>query len=342
MIMPQNLQAVIFPHASVSEVNLKKVLSLFERVLLFQPWFMEKAPSLAEDLPDIVQVLNPPERLKPGEDFRSLLSEYRQWIRLNKGKGFPAFLAYGEDRFQDPRVYEIRGMIRNMGKSAGEEEKAKALQWHLTLHLTEELEEAQEGAEALFKAAGQLDSPLKGAIEEEDLPGLLSDVPGMERESFFTEERLAQILEAWVCLHGENVPDRGPLVTLSPQVLQYLKEIWEEAALESQGSSLPEWTFHSPDLSASERDDFRRRRETALTGTGLKQAVADFCHDPGRGFPQHESAAEEPEKATGSLQWTLVYLLPAGKDKFPGKYRFMQHLSGKIIGLVQDAARNER
>ena len=342
MIMPQNLQAAIFPHACVSEVNLKEVLSLFERVILFQPWFMEKRPSLAEDLPEIVQVLNPPERLKPGEDFKSLLAEYRQWIRLNKGKGFPAFLAYGEDRFQDPRVYEIRGMIRDMGKSDGDEEKAKALQWHLTLHLAEELEEAQEGAQALFKAAGGLDSPLKGAIEEEDLPGLLSDVPGMERESFFTEERLAQILDAWVSLHGENVPGRGPLVTLSPQVLQFLKETWEEFALESQGSGLPEFTFLSPDLSKSDRDEFRRRRETVLADTSLSRSVADFCHDPGRGFPDPESQGGKPARASGGLQWTLVYLLPTGKDKFRGKYRFMQHLSGKIIGLVKDAARDER
>lgn len=340
-IITRNLQAAIFPHASISERNLKRVLSLFEKVILFQPWFMEKAPLMARDSPHLVQVLNPPERLKPGENFRSLLAEYRQWIRGNKGMGLPAFLALGRERVQNPPVYEIRGMIRSTGTPVEEDEKAEALQWHLTLHLAEELEEERESAETLLKTAAGLDSPLKGALEE-DAPGLLGDVSGLERETFFTEERSAQILDAWVSLYGEKVPDRVPLVTTEPQVLEYLKETWKELAVESQGSGLPEVTFLSPDLSTLGGDSFAERRETVLAGTGLGQAVIEFCRNPGAGFSSLKRQAGEPGRPTGGLQWTFFYLPPTGKERFPRKYQFMKGLSGRILGLVQEAAPHER
>jgi hypothetical protein len=342
-IMTRNLEAAIFPHSSLSKVNLKKVLSVFDRVILFQPWFMEKAPSMAEDSPDMVKILNPPERLKPKENFKSLLAEYRQWIKVNDDRGFPAFLAYAQDRFQEElHIYELRGMIRNMGKTVEEDEITGVLKWHLILHLAEELEEEQQSTETLLSTMGGLDSPLKGVLEDEDVPGLLNDLPGLERETLFTDERLAQVLGAWVSLYGEKVPDRGPLVTIKPQVMHYLAETWEEFVIKGQGPGLPRFTFKSPDLSFLEGDEFLKRREKVLVGAGLRQAVADFCHDPGMGFPRPESPADEAARATGGLEWTFVYLPPNGKGKFPRRWEFMNGLSGKIIGLVQDGARNER
>jgi hypothetical protein len=343
MIMIQSLQCTIFPHASISEANLKKVLSLFERVNLFQPWFMEKLPSMARESPGMVQVTNPPERLKPARDFRTLLAEYRQWIRVNDERGFPALLAYAQDRFQEePRVYEIRGMIRNMGKTVEEDEKARVLRWHLTLHLAEALEEEQESTKSLLRAVGVLDSPLKGALEDEDIPGLLSDVPGLEGETFFSEERLALVLDAWVSLYGEQIPGRGPLVTIKPQVMQFLKEIWEEFVFEGRATGLPVYNFLSPDLSTFDSDEFLKGRDAVLTGTGLRQAVADFCHDPGTGFPHPACPAGDAARATGALDWTFVYLPAHGEKRLPGKYQFMKCLSGKVIGLMQDAANHGR
>jgi hypothetical protein len=340
--MTQNLQAAIFPHSSLSEVNLKKVLSLFEMVVLFQPWFAEKAPSMAEDSPDMVKIVNPPERLKPKEDFRNLLAEYRQWVRVNNERGFPAFLAYAQDRFREELpIYEIRGMIRNTGKTVEEDEIARVLKWHLLLHLAEELEEEQQSTETLLRAIGGLDSPLKGVLEEEDVSGSLSDFPGLERETLFTDERLAQILDAWVSLYGEKVPGRGPLVTVKPQVMRYLAETWGEFVLKGQGAGLPGFTFKSPDLSTLERNEFLKRREKVFAVAGMRQAVADFCHDPGMSFPHPEVPADEAARATGGLEWTFVYLPPTGEGKFPRRCEFMNGFSGKIIGLVQDAARNE-
>ena len=340
--MNRNLPCVIFPHASLSEGNLKRVLSLFDRVTLFRPWFLE-GEALAEKYPSpMVQAFDPPERLKPREEFKSLLAEYRQWIRVNKGGGFPAFLAYAQDRSRDPRIYEIRGMIRNMGNPLEQDEKSKILQWHLTLHLADELEGDQESTEALLRAVDGLGSPLKGAIEDQDMPGVLSGVPDMARETFFTEQRLTSLLDAWVSLHGEQVPGRSPLVTVNPQVMQFLKDIWEEFAFEGRGAELPEFAFRSPDLSILEMQDLLKRRENSLDGTGLREAVAGFCDDPDKGSPLHAKAGDEAARASGGLEWTFLHLRPYGEKKLPRKYRFMKGLSGKVLALVQDAERRRK
>lgn len=340
--MDRSLQAVIFPHASLAEEKLKKVLSLMESVILFQPWFMDGAAFLAKYAPSMVKVLNPPEGMKPGGDFRNLLAEYRQWIRVNDDRGFPAFWAYARDRLEDLPIYEIRGMIRNLGRPSEEDERSRALRWHLTLHLAKELEEEQESTASLLRAAGALDSPLKGAIEDEDIPGWLSDVPDVEGEGVFTEERLAMVLNAWFSLYGEQIPGRGPLVTLKPQVMQYLQETWEEFVLEGRESGLPGFTFLFPDLSNVEMEDLSRRREAALNNTDLRHAITGFCHDPGKGFPHLKSSAGELNRVNGDLQWTFLFLPPHGEKKLPRKYRFVESLSGKVIALVQDAVSHGR
>lgn len=337
----KNLQAVIFLHSRLSEANLKKVFSLFERMILFQPWFMEKALPMAEGSPGMVQVMNPPERLKPKEDFRNLLAEYRQWIKFNDDRAFPAFLAYAEDRNRtEPAVSEIRGMLRSGGKPVEEDENAGALKWHAILHLAGELEEEQHGAASMLRVVGGMDSPLKGALEE-DSPGLFVGEGGMGSETLYTEERLTQILEAWVALFGQKVQGRGPLITLNPEVMKYVAETWEEFALGRTHCGRPVFTFSSPDLSALGMDELLKRREAYVTATGLRQAIMGLLDDPERGFsPLKREAAMSVIKG-GALQWVFLYLSPVAETRFPRRYKFMKTLSGKVIGFLKDSVGNE-
>jgi hypothetical protein len=124
--------------------------------------------------------------------------------------------------------------------------------------------------------------------------------------------------------------------------MQFLKDGWEEFVLEGRVTGLPEFSFLSPDLSPLEMPDLLARRETALDGTGLREAVAGFCDDPDKGSPLLALPADEPEGTLGGLEWTFVYLLPHGEKSLPRKYRFMKGLSGKILGLVKDAGQHER
>jgi hypothetical protein len=333
--MMQNLRAVLFPHSCVTEVNLKKVLSLFEKVTLFQPWFLEKAPPMAKELPDLIEVANPRDDLKPKEHFKGLLAEYRQWMRSNYDQGPAPVRAFALDRPEaDSPTWEIRGMIRNMGKTSEEDETAKALKWHLALHLAEEIEEEQQSAVNLLRSMDGLDSPLKGALEEEDVPGLLGDLPGLESEHFFTEERLAQILDAWFALFGEKVRGDDPLITMNRQVMKYATEIWEEFAPEGEGSRPLSFTLASPDLSPLGRREFLEKRKALFTDDARRKAVADSCRDPEANFPHVRDLGCKPESGTGCLCWTFVTFPHFGDRRIPKRYAFIKQLSRKTLGLM--------
>jgi hypothetical protein len=343
--MMRNIQAVLFPHSFVPELELKRALSVFHEVTLFQPWLMEKPLPMATDLPGLVHVLPPSDHLRPRGNFKALLSEYRQWIRSNDERGFASFLAFAGARVEaDPPSWEIRSMIRRMGQTVEGAEKEISLKWHFILHLAAETEEEQREAEKMLKSLGDLGSPLKDALEEKDLPGLLSDLQGLDTEAIFSEERLTQILEAWAGLFSEKVPKERPLITLSPQVMKYVTDTWEEftSTWEGPRSSSLELTF--PDLSALSQGEFLDKREAFLKDNTLLKAVAEFCHDPGENVSKLRKPAGcvRPPSWQGSLRLTLAYLFPPGEIRIPRRYEFMKHFSGKIIGFIEEARIDEQ
>jgi len=340
--MMQNLRAVLFPHSYVSEVNMKKVLSLFEKATLFQPWFLEKATHLAKEWPDLVEVADPGAEFKPKEGFRGLLAEYKQWMRSNYRRGLasiPAFARDGPDA--DSPTWEIKSMIRNMGRIRGKDETAKVLKWHLALHLAEEMEEEQQNAADLLRSVEELDSPLKGAIEEENVPGLLGDLPGFESEHLFSDERLAQILDAWFALFGNKVRDGETLITVNQRVLKYVTEIWDEYAAGGQESRPPEFKLESADLSSLGKQEFLEKRESLFTEDKRRKAVADFIRDPGTGFHVSD-LSDRPESYARCVRWTFAYLPHLGEKRIPGRYEFIKQLSRKTVGLMGEAEKDER
>lgn len=335
--MKKPLQAVIFPHSRLPEEKLKQVLSVFERVILFQPWFMEKAFSAGEEFAGMIEVLNPPERLKPAEDFKRLLAEYRQWIKLKEDRGFPASLVCAEERLEaDPAIYEIRGMIRNKGRGLEVEERAKTLRWHITLHLAEEMEEEQQSAEKLLRKVSGMDSPLKGAVEG-DIPGGILEDRTLGGETLFSEKRLTQILEAWTALYEEEIEGKGPLITVQPEVMAFIVETWEEF-VGGGVQDRPAFSFSTPDPSTLGRDEFLPWRESYLAGSGLKKAILGPLERPETGFPpmRDKAAAAVPE--TSGLDWAFHYLPPMGEQRLPRRFGFMKKLSGKLLGLVKERA----
>jgi len=264
-------------------------------------------------------------------------------MRSNYEEGLASFPAFSLDRLEaDSPTWEIRSMIRNMGKTAEEDKAAKALKCHLALHLAEEMEEEEQSAVNLLRSMDGLDSPLKGALEEEDVPGLLGDLPGLESEHFFSEERLAQILDAWFTLFSEKVRGDDPLITVNPQVLKYVTEMWEEFAPEGEGSRPLNFTLASPDLSPLGQQEFLDKREALFADDLWRKAVAEFCRDPGASFPHGTDLGCKPASDTGCLRWTFVYFSHLGDRRIPRRYEFIKQLSGKTIGLVGEAETHGR
>jgi hypothetical protein len=342
--MMRNMRAVLFPHSFVPEEDIKKALSVFHEMTLFQPWFMARPLSLATELPELVHVLTPPNHLRPPGNFKSLLGEYRQWIRNNHDKGLAAFMTVAGARGEeDPSSWEIRSMIRQTGHAVEGAEKTISLKWHLILHLATETEEEQREAEKMWKVLGRLGSPLKGSLEEEELPGLLSDLPGLDREAIFSEERLTQILEAWVGLFSDKMAGEQPLITLNPQIMDYVIYRWEEFTSPGEGPRSSRLELTLPDLSPLSQGEFLEKRKAFFEDNGLLKTVDEFCRNP-----ENVSKLEKPDaygllpSRQGSLRLTLAYLFPLRERRIPRRYEFMNHFSGKVVGFIEETRMDEQ
>lgn len=333
----QNLRAVLFPHAYVSESKLKKVLSFFEKAVLFQPWFLEKTPPMARERPDLIELANPPEDCRPEKGFRTLLAEYKEWMRRNFAQGRASFPAVALNQPEsDSPTWEIRSMIRNPEKSPGDDERGKCLKRHLTLHLAEDMEEGSQSAETLLRAVKGLDSPLRGALGEEDATAFLGDLPGLRSEDFFSEGRLAQVLDAWFGLFEDQATGQDPLITVNPRVMVHLAEVWEEFASEKPGSGLMSFTLLCPDLSSLPHQEFLERREASFAEDPRRKAVLGFFRDPEANFARVKDLAETPVSASGYLRWTFSRFPFRGDMRVPKRYEFIRRLSGKTVGLVEE------
>ncbi len=219
--------AILCPDSSVPEKKIKVILSFFGAVKIGQPWFMDQPVPLSQS--GAVEIVHPPPELKPPGDFKGLLEEYRGWIRMGRDKGFDAFLAFKEQKARgEEATWEIRGELRPRRDLAGADRRRNALKWNLFLHLAHEIEEEGREARELLSTLKEKDSPLKGVIEEEMLPGPLSDLPESEGSLVLSEAGLNQVLEAWFSLFEEQLRGEVVLLTLSPAVFQYLCDTWEE------------------------------------------------------------------------------------------------------------------
>jgi hypothetical protein len=219
--------AILCPESSVPERTLKVILSFFGSVQIGRPWFMDEPVPLSQS--GGVEILRPPQDLKPSGDFKRLLAEYRGWIRTSHNKGFDAFLAFKEQvSHGEEATWEIRRELRRRDDRPEEDRRRNALKWNLLLHLAHEIQEEGKEAEELLKALKGKDSPLKGVMEEEGGPGPLSDLPEREGSPILSEAGMSQVLEAWFSLFEEQLSGETILLTLSAGVFQYLCDIWEE------------------------------------------------------------------------------------------------------------------
>jgi len=221
---------ILFPHTQIAIQNLGKILARFGELTICQPWFMEDPfPDTKEFDPGSIHILHPPEALKPKGDFIRLISEYRLWIRQNRDKGYRTFLkSTREGLLSEETPWEIRQLISKAGeKRHSDPYEDQAFKWHLTLHLAREFEKNKQEADELLRKLKHRKSPLDGALEESPRQGFFEDSSVLETPFQVDEYQLRQVIEAWFGLFGRDLSDEGVLVTLDPQVLTYVSEIFE-------------------------------------------------------------------------------------------------------------------
>ena len=326
------LSAIICPDSSVPEERLKAILSFFGSVKIGWPWFMDQPVPFSQS--GAVQILHPPEDLKPSGDFRGLLAEYRRWIRTSHETGFDAFLAFKEQKLHgEEATWEIRGELRRKKSQSHDARRQDTLKWHLFLHLAHEIEEEGREAEELLRTLKEKDSPLKGVIEEEESPGPVSDLPESEGSLILSEAGMKQVLEAWFSLFEGRLSEQVVLLTLSPPIFQHLCDAWEEWG---GGSAWAEMEFRVPDFSRLDLQELFEAKGRFLNsreGVALREAVLRFLKG-NSGVSKEKMDGINPEGLTGqviSIRLRRLSLLERSSVN-----EIVRYLSGKTIGLIRE------
>jgi hypothetical protein len=222
----KNHSVILFPHSYLPEAARERILSAFATLTVCEPWYMGDSGD-AESHDGRIDIVHPPEDLKPPKDFRKLLAEYRLWMSQNAG------YAFLPTREEEDATWEIRQSLRQADRAVHKPVQEQVLQWHFILHLERELEENQTAADEMLLRIKAERSPLAEALGETTLShGLFDDLPVSDSYPSIEERHLTQVLSAWFGLFGRSVPGDGILVTLAPEVLSYAAELFGTGPLE--------------------------------------------------------------------------------------------------------------
>ena len=250
-----DLPLILFPHSQITSEALERILALFDQVIIYQPWFMDGPPRPVEaKRASLVRVCHPPENLKPKGNFRGLLSEYYQWIRYNRDKGYTFFLQSAHKMaLPEESRWEIGSEIRRQAEDTSSTLEAHVLKWHLILHLAQEIEQNRREEKEILIQMRRKTHPLQEALGgEAPSQGMLEDLPQTEMSLFMDEHHLRLVLEAWFGLFVELLPDRGIFLTLDRMVINYITEMFEEKVVQlskdAASSVLPEAVSSKADL----------------------------------------------------------------------------------------------
>ncbi|MGD2126237.1 MAG: hypothetical protein PVG99_09170 [Desulfobacteraceae bacterium] len=344
-----DLSAILFPHSSLSEPNIKKILSFFGPLTIFQPYYMD-LPRFSSESNDLVLVqnLNPPGHLKPVERFKGILSEYKNWITVNPDKSYTAFLkaSQGETTSEDT-TWAIRRAIRQGGDQNSEPGEALSLKWHLVLHLAHEIEAQRQDADRLLRSLREKDSPLKGIVEEEEVENLFQDVPPFDSELMMQEAHWEQVYEAWFSLFGGLLKEHEFLITLNRQIMDHVSDLWREYATDIDG--IPEMgvTFKIPNLSEHSLVELMKIKRQVFQDTlfaELKKRIQNIWRDPKGSLSALEGLSKEIENtfpgqfSSSILDISLKYLSPVSTHGAAKKGELLRQLSGQAIVLVDEEA----
>ena len=267
---PKNPSVFLFPHTYIAKPEYEAIRSEFPGLIVCRPWHAEDSPPEGRSNSSPVPKRYPPEGLKPEGDFRRLLAEYLGWMRLNRGGDWAAFLQSIQDAdASETHAWNIRGMIRSVGKSVSGDSSVPVLKWHLVLHLAREIQMDRLEMARMLVQVKEKGAPLKEALgEAPSPPGLFEDIYPADPYSLPEKTRLAQVLEAWLGLFGSYLEENSLLVTLDPFVLSYIAEhlVEDGVAFSSSHPQVPKDASAGITVPFPVRESGHSKRAAGLSG----------------------------------------------------------------------------
>ncbi len=223
--------ATIFPHGCIEQSLLDRVLASFDPVSICLPWYIDTPPFLSDTHYKSHVYIHRPD-YKPPEDFERLLNEYRLWIRQHTDKGFTKFLAARHETGQDKEtIRQIRQTILRMERGEGQDmEDTSALKSHVILHLAMENEQTVRETDQMLNRIKAQKSPIADALEDDVRSSvtIFDDFPVSTTWPSIPDHLIKPVLEAWICLFRNMVPENEPLLTFDPDIFQYIKGLFKD------------------------------------------------------------------------------------------------------------------
>ena len=172
----------LFPHSRLSEFIIIKIIPLLNPMRIYIPWFMDP-PLFARD--KSIEVLYPPENMKPQKELNTVLSEYHRWAEQNHDRNYLEILkAVGDIEPLENTTWKIRQMITGSLQSYSGKSEEKTTRWHMLLHLAGELEEQRFEADNILAALKRKKPLLEGSIEKTiGVKSLFRDLPDLPVKS---------------------------------------------------------------------------------------------------------------------------------------------------------------
>ena len=350
---------VLFPHSYLREQDIKKIFPLLGPITICQPWFMVPPDFMSQKgHQGVVRVLNPSSHLKPEENFKGLLSEYKTWIKHIRDKSSVSFFKVSQEkRPAEDNTWEIRESLRESARARGGSDKPKqereepfSLKWHLILHLARDMEKERQEADRMLRGLKEGKSPIADLLGEGAVKNPLTDLSQFESDPQTVSYPIDQVFDAWFGLFGEYIKGDELLITLSRQVMDYASEAWDTSVKERRREDAPLIRFKYPDLS-----DYYSGDE--LVGLGKKtfrddrfMKLRNLIRDLGKGHKVDLSGLREhakevetiyQESSEKAIHITVKDFSPFSKQPMLEDNGAAKYLSGKTMILVEEETHSE-
>jgi hypothetical protein len=348
-----DLPVILFPHAHPSEYDVRRILTLFGPLTIFQPWFMEPPAFLnKEEYRKSTEIRNPPSDMKPGENFQSLLSEYQRWIRHNQDKSQTEILKTGQMiELTDTSTWEIRQVLRQMGQDTLSLETDRSIRWHLILHLAQDVVDQRLEADRMLNLLKQKKSPLEGIVEEaENGKNLFGDLPQFNSESLMNEHHLRPIFEAWFSLFGKYLKGNALLITPDRHVMDYVSELFKEAGSVVEGTPDPVVQLRFPNFAHHPLEDIGKIKKEYLIDSQLREMktlISELGIDPGGNVTRLETLSKHFEDSypwelsRGTFHIRVQYLSPLSDSERLNGETVLKPLFNKTLMSMDDTSYHE-
>lgn len=217
-------KGLVFPFTFIPNHVLERVLTHWERIVLFLPHGLEPQAGLDRYLDSgRISLKRPSKDLMPPDSFPYLLREYKTWISTNLDKSYVDFLRYAKPApYEEDSIYGIRGVLRKgLQKEISPQELS--LKWHLILHLFHETLLKMYEAQKFILEAKSTEPIFKEAVfDEEILDHPLDDLTSMDIREYFDQQQLEDVIEAWLGLFGAYLVAQEELITWHEEIIQVL------------------------------------------------------------------------------------------------------------------------